>query len=184
MGLESGGQSLLTTKGLPPLCTVGAAEFAPPASGRIALFSMAIEFDVFSSPLPEVAAPVVVQLVSGFWLEGVVDCANAGPTTNVPTRIAAAVRIMLISRSHKRLFQIWKMKRPERTMVPRAGAIETVERATPVMIARRHFVSTQINLTGTLWARTVKPVAPSDDRQLTRIERDWRYCIQWVVRYA
>jgi hypothetical protein len=166
---------------------LGAAELAPPASGRIALFSTAIEFDVFSSPLPEVAAPVVVQLVSGFWLEGVVDCANAGPTTNVPTRIAAAVRIMLISCSRKRLFQIWKMERPERTMVPRAGAIEMVERATPVMIARKsraHFVSTQINLTDTPWARTVKPVAPSDDRQMTGIERDWRYCIQWVVRYA
>jgi len=71
--LESGGQSFPTTIGLPPLCTVGAAEFAPPASGRIALFSIAIEFDVFSSPLPEVAEPVVVQLVSGFSLEGVVD---------------------------------------------------------------------------------------------------------------
>jgi hypothetical protein len=108
LGLESGGQSLLTTKGLPPLCTVGAAEFAPPASGRIALFSTAIEFDVFSSPLPEVAAPVVVQLVSGFWPEGVVDCANAGPTTNVPTRIAAAARIIFISRNQKQVFEIRK----------------------------------------------------------------------------
>ena len=52
--------------GLPPLCTVGAAELAPPASGRTALFSTAIEFDVFSSPWPEVAAGEVVQLVSGF----------------------------------------------------------------------------------------------------------------------
>ena len=74
--------------GLPPLCTVGAAEFAPPASGRTALFSTAIEFDVFSSPLPEVADPVVVQLVSGFSLEGVVDCACAVPTIKDPTRIA------------------------------------------------------------------------------------------------
>ena len=127
LGLESGGQSLLTTKGLPPLCTVGAAEFAPPASGRIALFSIAIEFDVFSSPLPEVAAPVVVQLVSGFWPEGVVDCANAGPTTSVPKRIAAAVRIMLISRSHKRLFQIQKIEPRERTIVPRAVTIGMVK---------------------------------------------------------
>jgi hypothetical protein len=78
--------------GLSPLCTVGAAELAPPASGRTALFPIAIEFDVFSSPRPEVADPVVVQLVSGFSLEGAVDCAAAGPTTSVPTRMAAAAR--------------------------------------------------------------------------------------------
>ena len=48
--LESGGQSLATCIGFPPLCTVGAAELEPPASGTIALFSTAIEFDVFSSP--------------------------------------------------------------------------------------------------------------------------------------
>jgi hypothetical protein len=93
---------------LPPLCTVGAAEFAPPASGRIALFSTAIEFDVFSSPLPEVADPVVVQLVSGFLvsgfsLEGGVDCAVAGPITNAPTRIAVAARIIFIS-CHRNAF--------------------------------------------------------------------------------
>jgi hypothetical protein len=82
---------------LPPLCTVGAAEFAPPASGNTALFSTAIEFEVFSSPLPEVADPVVVQLVSGFAPEGVVDWAIAGPMTNAPTRITAAARIILIS---------------------------------------------------------------------------------------
>ena len=35
-GLESGGQSGLTFSGLPPLCTVGAAEFEPPASGSTA----------------------------------------------------------------------------------------------------------------------------------------------------
>jgi hypothetical protein len=35
--LESGGQSLATCIGFPPLCTVGAAELEPPASGRIAL---------------------------------------------------------------------------------------------------------------------------------------------------
>jgi hypothetical protein len=99
--LESGGQSLLTTKGLPPLCTVGAAELAPPASGSTALFSTAIEFDVFSSPRPEVADPVVVQLVSGFSLEGVVDCASAGPMTNDPTKIAAAVRSIFISVTEK-----------------------------------------------------------------------------------
>src|ERR1700704_6380683 len=63
LGLESGGHSVRTSMGLPPLCTVGAAEFEPPASGRIAPFSIAMEFDVFSSALPEVAADDVVQLV-------------------------------------------------------------------------------------------------------------------------
>jgi hypothetical protein len=72
-GLESGGQSARTIIGLPPLCAVGAAEFAPPASGRIALFPIAREFLVFSSPLSAVAACEVVQLVWGFWLGGVVD---------------------------------------------------------------------------------------------------------------
>ena len=92
LGLESGGQSLRATIGLPPLCTVGAAEFAPPASGRTALFPTAIEFDVFSSPLPDVADPVVVQLVSGFSLEGVVDCACAVPISRTPTRTVEAAR--------------------------------------------------------------------------------------------
>src|SRR4051794_38406124 len=50
--------------GLSPLCTVGAAEFEPPASGRTALFSIAMEFDVFSLALPVVAEDDVVQLVS------------------------------------------------------------------------------------------------------------------------
>ena len=79
---------------LPPLCTVGAAEFEPPASGKIALFSIAMEFDVFSLALPEVAADDVVQLVSCFSLDGVVDCdwAPAAPTTNDPAKIAAATR--------------------------------------------------------------------------------------------
>ena len=39
-GQESGGQSGLTFIGLSPLCTCGAAEFVPPASGSTALFSM------------------------------------------------------------------------------------------------------------------------------------------------
>lgn len=78
--------------GLPPLCTVGAAEFAPPASGRTALFSIAIEFDVFSSPLPVVAAGDVVQLVSCFSLDGVADCAAAAPASTNPAKITAAPR--------------------------------------------------------------------------------------------
>jgi hypothetical protein len=65
--------------GLPPLCTVGAAEFEPPASGRIALFSNAKEFDVFSPALPEIVADDVVQLVSCFSLDGVLDWATAAP---------------------------------------------------------------------------------------------------------
>jgi hypothetical protein len=77
---------------LPPLCTVGAAEFEPPASGSTALFSTAIEFEVFSSPLPEVAAPVVVQLVSGLPPDGAAVCAAAAPETNMPAKIAAAAR--------------------------------------------------------------------------------------------
>ena len=89
-GLESGGQSGLTFSGLPPLCTVGAAELAPPASGRTALFSIAIEFDVFSSPWPEVAAGEVVQLVSGF-CPVVAGCAIAAPVSEA-ARTAAAIR--------------------------------------------------------------------------------------------
>jgi hypothetical protein len=60
-GFESGGQSERTSMGLPLLWTVGDAEFVPPASGKIALFSIAIELDVFSLPRPEVAADDVVQ---------------------------------------------------------------------------------------------------------------------------
>ena len=88
-GLESGGQSERTSIGVPPLCTVGAAELAPPASGRIALFSTAMEFDVFSSPLPDVAAPEVVQLVSDFLPDGVAVCANEAPTNNDAATAAA-----------------------------------------------------------------------------------------------
>jgi hypothetical protein len=71
---------------------VGAAEFEPPASGSTALFSIAMEFEVFSSPLPEVAAPVVVQLVSGLAADGAAVCATAEPITNNPAKTAAAVR--------------------------------------------------------------------------------------------
>ena len=78
--------------GLPPLCTVGAAEFDPPASGKIALFSIAMEFEVFSAALPVVAADEVVQLVSGFALEGVVDCAAAAPAVSNPANTAAVRR--------------------------------------------------------------------------------------------
>ena len=92
LDLESGGHSVRTSMGLPPLCTVGAAEFEPPASGRIALFSVAMEFDVFLSALPEVAADDVVQLVSCFSLDGAVDWATAAPATTNPAKTATAIR--------------------------------------------------------------------------------------------
>jgi hypothetical protein len=98
-GLESGGQSGLTFSGLPPLCTVGAAEFAPPASGSTALFSTAIELAVFSSPWPVVAAGEVVHAVSGLSPEAAVDWAAAVLTLNAATKIAPATRIILISDS-------------------------------------------------------------------------------------
>ncbi|WP_291850874.1 hypothetical protein [Bradyrhizobium sp.] len=65
----------------------------------MALFSTAIEFDCFPSPLPEVAAGDVVQAVSGFSLEGVVDWAAATLTLTLkaPASIAVARRIILIS---------------------------------------------------------------------------------------
>jgi len=90
--LESGGQSVRTSIGLPPLCTVGAAESAPPASGKIALFSTAMEFDVFSTPLPEFAADDVVQLVSVFTFGAAGGSAYAATAINGPEKIAASVR--------------------------------------------------------------------------------------------
>ena len=97
LGFESGGQSGLTFSGLPPLCTVGAAEFEPPASGSIALFSTDIEFAVFSSPLPVVAAGDVVQAVSGLASDVPADWAAAALTPNSPATIAAATRVIVIS---------------------------------------------------------------------------------------
>src|SRR4029450_7634448 len=75
----------------------GSGELAPPASGSMALFSTAIEFAVFSSPLPVVAAGDVVQAVSGFAPDVPVDWAAAALTLNSPARIAAATRVMVIS---------------------------------------------------------------------------------------
>ena len=102
-GLESGGQSARASIGLPPLCTVGAAEFEPPASGRTALFSTAMEFDVFSLPLPDVAAEEVVQLVSCFSLDGVVDWATPGPTSNQPAKIAAPMRLIILCLANEKI---------------------------------------------------------------------------------
>lgn len=78
--------------GLPPLCTVGAAEFEPPASGRIALFSTAMEFDVFSAALPDVADDEVVQLVSGLAPDGAAVCAAAVPANTNPAKTVTATR--------------------------------------------------------------------------------------------
>src|SRR3954453_13182583 len=104
-GLASGGHSERTSSGLPALCTVGAAEpECPPASGSTALFSIAIEFWVLSSPLPEVALPVVVvQLVSGLLpAAGAGVCAAAVPANSIPATIAAARPIMFSSRKQNR----------------------------------------------------------------------------------
>jgi hypothetical protein len=93
-GLESGGHSGRTAMGLPPSCTVGAAELdSPPASGKTALFSIAMEFDCFSPALPVVTGEVV-QFVSGFAFDCVEVWARAGPATNDPMKIAAATRIV------------------------------------------------------------------------------------------
>jgi hypothetical protein len=58
---------------------------------------MAMEFAVFSSPLPVVAAGDVVHAVSGFSLDAAVDCAAAALMLNTLAIIAAATRIMLVS---------------------------------------------------------------------------------------
>jgi hypothetical protein len=102
---------------------VGAAEFDPPASGRIALFSIATEFDVFSLALPVIAADDVVQLVSAFSGDGAAVCANATPATIEPAKIPAAMRaIILISRERKKSpSQIQGAERPALMMVPLVG---------------------------------------------------------------
>jgi len=51
-----------------------------------------MEFDVFSPALPVAAAGDVVQFVSGFSPDGVVDCAAAAPASNDPAKTAAATR--------------------------------------------------------------------------------------------
>jgi hypothetical protein len=95
--LESGGQSGDTFSGLPPLCTVGAAEFEPPASGSTALLPTVCEFDVFSSPCPEDAAGEVVQAVSSFSADPAVVWAEAVLTPITAAKIAAATRVIFIS---------------------------------------------------------------------------------------
>jgi hypothetical protein len=58
-----------------------------------------MEFEVFSSPLPEVAARAVVQLVSSFWLEDGDCCAKEVVESRQATTIAAARRgVTMLSR--------------------------------------------------------------------------------------
>jgi hypothetical protein len=103
-GVESGGQFGEAFSGLSPLCTVGAAECVPPASGSTALLPIVTEFAVFSSPLPDVPAGDVVQAVSCFWPDGAVDWAEAALTPITATKIAAATRVIFgLQRLEKRL---------------------------------------------------------------------------------
>ena len=51
-----------------------------------------MEFDVFSTPLPELAAGDVVQLVSVFTFGAAGGSANAAAAINGPETIAARVR--------------------------------------------------------------------------------------------
>jgi hypothetical protein len=49
-------------------------------------------FDVFSSLLPEVVADDVVQLVSGFALDGAAVCANEAPAIKDARKAATTTR--------------------------------------------------------------------------------------------
>jgi hypothetical protein len=98
LGLVSGGQAVPTSIGLPPLWTVGAAEsFSPPASGRMALFSIAIDVSAVLPALPVVVFDAVLQLVSGFAPAGALVCDNAGVTANNPARAVAMKRLCILS---------------------------------------------------------------------------------------
>jgi hypothetical protein len=76
-----------------PLCTVGAAELAPPASGSTALFPTTIELAAFSSPWP-VAAGDVVQAVSDLLLDAAVDWSPFSHSTLL-RRSLSATRMIL-----------------------------------------------------------------------------------------
>src|SRR5260221_14484291 len=94
-GWNWGGTGGRLSLGLLPFFLVGAPDSNPPASGRTALFSTAMEFNVLSLPLPDVAAEEVVQLVSCFSLDGVVDWATAGPTSNEAAKTATPMRLII-----------------------------------------------------------------------------------------
>jgi hypothetical protein len=80
-----------------------------------------MEFDVFSLPLPDVAAEEVVQLVSCFSLDGVVDWATAGPTSNQPAknRCPDALDHLVSLANEKIVFVNHEQNVPEREKVPR-----------------------------------------------------------------
>jgi hypothetical protein len=74
---------------------VGAAELDPPALGKIALFPTVIDV-VFSSAVPDVTEPGVVQLVTDFSLDGVAGCAAKGAVQNKLKRLAIAARRIFV----------------------------------------------------------------------------------------
>jgi hypothetical protein len=83
---------------LPSLCIVGAAEVpSPPASGRIALFSIAIDVSAVLPALPVVVFDVVLQLVSGFALAGALVCDSAGVTASNPAMTVAMKGLCILS---------------------------------------------------------------------------------------
>jgi hypothetical protein len=89
----SGGQSGRTCIGLPPSCTVGAAELAcPPAEGRMAFLSIDMELPVLPvvwPPAEVVAGDCGVQFVSD-WFGAADVCASAGVAASIANRPAAA----------------------------------------------------------------------------------------------
>jgi hypothetical protein len=148
--------------GLPPLCTVGAADFEPPASGRTALFSTAMEFDVLSPALPDVAAVEVVQLVSCFSLDAAVDWATAGPTTNDPAKIAAPTRLIILFLP-KRKDDVHK-PRAERSRVTKGSGSILLRRMIPeVSLFGRHSRTQECLLLGEeRKSRLRRPTSESD----------------------
>ena len=122
---ESGGHpDPATTIGLPPLCTVGAAELAPPALGRIALFPIAI--DVFSSALADVPDREVVQLTSGLPLDGAVDWAAKGTADDQPNKAAIAMRSIFFFIPGAP-FSVYQRKPSVDVIVPSWATFEPVE---------------------------------------------------------
>jgi hypothetical protein len=99
----SGGQSFCTVIGLPSFWTVGAADFfSPSASGRTALFSIAMDVSDVLPALPVVVFDAVLQLVSGFSLVGALVCDSAGVAANNPARAATIKRLYILSLCERR----------------------------------------------------------------------------------
>src|SRR5262249_48375679 len=108
--LVSGGQSGRTSIGLPSLCTVGAAEPAcPPADGRMALFSIAVESGVLSALPVGGADDAVLQLVSGLsllggWIPGALFASDDVTTTTPARAVTMYGTRMLTSAGSERNF--------------------------------------------------------------------------------